>query len=366
MKFKLLALAVPALLAANVANADIEFWNQDGNVVSMYGRVTAENIISKQGNGNGDNSSGRIGFFGVSQLTDSLAGYGRAEFQTNANDDSHEVRYAYAGFDYGSLGTLDYGKNDGVTKMITSYTDVLPEFGGDSNDMSLLGQREKSVVTYRNQGFYGLVDGLNIALQYADKSGSADGKDKLEGNKSRFGAAVEYAILNSGFTIGGTYAVSSKEDNGTAAPEGNESYRAQSWVAAGKFEQGNLYVAMLFNYSKNVKAGVQVDDNGNGSFNEKGVITKSIKGYEMVVAYGVDLEVGKVTPSIAYIQDKAKHYGTEDSQYLAKYVNLGLQYDFNKNFSAFVDYKINRLSESDVGNDVYTKDSVALGLVYQF
>lgn len=390
MKRTLLALAVPALLAANAANADIEFWNQNGNIVSMYGRVIGENIISKQGNGNGDDSNGRIGFTGLTQISNYLAGYGRAEFQTNAGSNDHELRYAFAGLDFGTYGTFDYGRNDGVSKMVTSFTDVLPEFGGDAGDMVLLGDRENAVATYRNQGFYGLVDGLNFALQYADRASyDYDDEDEITSNdtgahkqnrgaRSAFGISADYAILNSGFTVGGSYALTSKASdekilNGLDK-DSDESRRGQSWVAGGKYEYQNLYVAAIYNYSKNVIAtpeiGVGADDSTNGTNIANylgGSVAKNVKGYEMVVAYGLDLDVGRVTPSVAYIQDKAKYYNDKDDKSinLSKYVNLGLQYDFNKNFSAFVDYKINLLKSDDVG-DVYSKDSVALALIYQF
>ena len=50
---------------------------------------------------------------------------------------------------------------------------------------------------------------------------------------------------------------------------------------------------------------------------------------------------------------------------LVKYIDVAATYYFNKNMSAFVDYKINQLSDDNklaLNND----DVVALGLVYQF
>lgn len=51
---------------------------------------------------------------------------------------------------------------------IEGWTDMLPEFGGDSYtkaDNYMTG-RANGVATYRNTDFFGLVDGLNFALQY--------------------------------------------------------------------------------------------------------------------------------------------------------------------------------------------------------
>lgn len=51
------------------------------------------------------------------------------------------------------------------------YTDMLPEFGGDTaySDDFFVG-RVGGVATYRNSNFFGLVDGLNFAVQYLGKT----------------------------------------------------------------------------------------------------------------------------------------------------------------------------------------------------
>lgn len=58
-----------------------------------------------------------------------------------------------------------------------------------------------------------------------------------------------------------------------------------------------------------------------------------------------------------------------DNQDLVKYVSIGANYYFNKNFSTYVDYKINLLDGDDefyeaVG--ISTDDVVGIGMVYQF
>ena len=55
-------------------------------------------------------------------------------------------------------------------------------------------------------------------------------------------------------------------------------------------------------------------------------------------------------------------------QDLMKYVDVGATYYFNKNMSAFVDYKINLIDEDDVTKRlaIMTDDVVAVGMTYQF
>ena len=145
MKRNLLAVAIPALLVAAGANASIEVWNKDGNKVDFYGRVKAANNITDRGQkGEGDDTSARLGMSGQTQITDSVTGYGRWEYEAKAGKNSdNEVRYAFAGLNFGDLGSFDYGRNDGVLKAITAYTDVLPQFGGDAanNDWNVLSAR---------------------------------------------------------------------------------------------------------------------------------------------------------------------------------------------------------------------------------
>ncbi|WP_392558344.1 porin [Orbus mooreae] len=352
MKRNLLAIAIPALLVAGAANASIEVWNKDGNKLSVNGRVYALNYIGDKGNTNdkdGDHTTARIGFTGETQVTDLLSGYGRFEWETNTGKDAkNEARYAFAGLNFGQYGSFDYGRNDGVLKTIGAYTDVLPEFGGDTGSYYVLTARQNAVATYRNTGFFGLVDGLNFALQYADSGESWTGNQNNEKTwdyKEAYGLNTEYAILDTGLTAGAGYATTSKA--------GPDSKRYNTYTFGLKYDANDLYLAANYFHQKH-------DEN-------------KVKGFEVVAQYGFDFEVGRLTPSLGYVQHKTDG----DNGYLAKYVEVGMQYDFNKNLTAIVDYKINLLDSDDAGALVNngtayvshkgnTKDTVALGLIYQF
>ena len=43
-----------------------------------------------------------------------------------------KTRLAFAGLKFGDYGSIDYGRNYGVAYDIGAWTDVLPEFGGDT------------------------------------------------------------------------------------------------------------------------------------------------------------------------------------------------------------------------------------------
>ena len=380
MKRNLLAIAIPALLVAAGANASIEVWNKDGNKVDFYGRVKAANNITDRGQKDeGDDTSARLGMSGQTQITDSLVGYGRWEYEAKAGKNSdNEVRYAFAGLNFGDLGSFDYGRNDGVLKAITAYTDVLPQFGGDAanNNWNVLSSRTKAVATYRNNNFFGLSDDISFALQYADNGDNSTTVDGIKGNsREAYGANVQWRIFDTGLTAGAGYAQSTVSDT-----------RHNTWAAGLKYENYDLYLGANYFQSKVKRATTVVWNNGVERDRDL-----KLRGFELVAQYGIDLEVGRLTPSLAYVQHKykvdSKHFtkhkvhdyvGGENSP-LAKYVSLGATYDLNKNFSTIVEYKFNLLDRKDVGaalntttqrgkheNKPGTKDVLGVGLIYQF
>jgi predicted porin len=383
MKRNLLAIAIPALLVAASANASIEVWNKDGNKVDFYGRVKAANNITDRGQkGEGDDTSARLGMSGQTQITDSVTGYGRWEYEAKAGKNSdNEVRYAFAGLNFGDAGSFDYGRNDGVLKAITAYTDVLPQFGGDAanNDWHVLSARTKAVATYRNNNFFGLTDDISFALQYADNGDNSNDlrEDAIRGeSREAYGANIQWNIFNSGLTAGAGYAQTSNSDN-----------RQSTWAGGLKYDNYNLYLAANYFQSK-FKDVVVYGPTHRGNYK---TADGKVRGFELVAQYGIDLEVGRITPSLAYVQHKVKADGVnfveDNTRYhnsglsspVAKYVSLGATYDLNKNFSAIVEYKFNLLDRKDIGaarntehqrdrheNKPGTKDVLGVGLIYQF
>jgi Outer membrane protein (porin) len=378
MKRNLLAIAIPALLVAGAANASIEVWNKDGNKVDFYGRVKAVNHITDRAQTDeGDDTSARLGMSGQTQITDSITGYGRWEFESKTGKNSdRETRYAFAGLNFGDAGSFDYGRNDGVLKAITAYTDVLPEFGGDASNNSwyVLSKRTKAVATYRNNNFFGLTDDISFALQYADNGDATNAwaKDSINGQtKEAWGANVQWRIFDTGLTAGAGYAQSTSSDK-----------RHNTWTAGLKYDNYNLYLAANYFQGKLKNAPIKMDEHNGYAYT-----AAKTRGFELVAQYGIDLEVGRLTPSIAYVQHKLKldsfhydddHYRSESSP-MQKYVSVGATYDLNKNFSTFVEYQFNLLDHDDIGaairtakqrykkeNKPGTKDVLGIGMIYQF
>ncbi|VUT17733.1 Outer membrane protein C [Klebsiella huaxiensis] len=172
MKRKVLAILVPALLAAGAANA-AEIYNKNGNKLDFYGKMVGEHIMTHDGDNNNsdDTSYSRFGVKGETQINSELTGYGQFEYNIKADKpegaQGSATRLAFAGLKYSDYGSFDYGRNYGVVYDAAGYTDMLVEWGGDgliATD-NFMTQRTNGVATYRNNDFFGMVDGLNFALQ---------------------------------------------------------------------------------------------------------------------------------------------------------------------------------------------------------
>lgn len=246
MKVKVLSLLVPALLVAGAANA-AEIYNKDGNKLDLYGKVDGLHYFSDDDSADGDQTYMRLGFKGETQVNDQLTGYGQWEYQIQGNSGENEnnswTRVAFAGLKFADAGSFDYGRNYGVVYDVTSWTDVLPEFGGDTyGSDNFMQQRGNGFATYRNQDFFGLVDGLNFALQYQGKNGSAsgegqtnNGRDALRQNGDGYGGSLTYD-LGEGFAIGTAVTSSKRTADQNAAGYYGEGDRAETYTGGLKYD----------------------------------------------------------------------------------------------------------------------------------
>ncbi|MBW1255333.1 porin OmpC [Pantoea allii] len=366
MKLKLVAVAVTTLLAAGTTNA-AEVYNKDGNKLDLYGKVQGLHYFSDDKGEDGDQSYARLGIKGETQITDQLTGFGQWEYNMQANktesdNDQSWTRLGFAGLKYGDYGSFNYGRNYGVVYDVTSWTDVLPEFGGDTyGSDNFMQQRANGLATYRNTDFFGQVDGLNFALQYQGRNGgnngegaTNNGRNAQKQNGDGYGAAVTYTFWD-GISAGLAYSHSKRtlDQNGLALGEGDN---AETYTGGLKYDANNIYLAAQFTQTYNATR------IGNGAI---GFANKA-QNFEMVAQYQFDFGL---RPTLAYLQSKGKDIeGNFGDQDLVKYVGVGAAYYFNKNMSAIVDYKINLLDDNDFTKaaGISTDDIVAVGLVYQF
>ena len=393
MKRKVLALLLPALLAAGAANA-AEIYNKNGNKLDLYGKVDGLRYFSDDAGSDGDQTYARLGFKGETQINDMLTGYGQWEYNIQANGTEGDkgdswTRLAFAGLGFAENGTFDYGRNYGVVYDVEAWTDMLPEFGGDTytqTDVYMLG-RTNGVATSRNHGFFGLADGLNFALQYQgnnegssvgqEGSGNSENRKLAKENGDGFGMSTSYDF-DFGLSLGAAYSSSDRTNDQVARGyndgiNSRNNYaggdKADAWTIGAKYDANDIYLAAMYAETRNMT----YYGGGNGESN--GGIANKTQNFEVVAQYQFDYGL---RPSIAYLQSKGSDLGGQEVSHgnwryvdkdLVKYVDVGMTYYFNKNMSTYVDYKINLLDEDDSfyeSNGIATDDIVAVGLVYQF
>ncbi len=351
--------AVAASILMSISAQATEIYNKNSNKLDLYGKVDAKHYFSSNAKADGDTTYARLGFKGETQINNLLTGFGQWEYEFKGNKaeaqgtTGDKTRLAFAGLKFGEYGSIDYGRNYGVAYDIGSWTDVLPEFGGETwtqTDVFMTG-RTTGVATYRNNDFFGLVDGLNFAIQYQGKN---DRINENEANGDGFGFSTTYVY--EGFGIGATYAKSDRTNNQVIYGNNDlnaSGKNAEVWAAGLKYDANNIYLATTYSKTQNMTV-----------FGNNHIANKA-QNFEAVAQYQFDFGL---RPSIAYLQSKGKDLGIFGDQDLVKYVDVGATYYFNKNMSTFVDYKINLLDKNDFNKalSVNTDDIIAVGMVYQF
>ncbi|WP_320442525.1 MULTISPECIES: porin OmpF [unclassified Pantoea] len=368
MKRNILAVVIPALLAAGAANA-AEIYNKDGNKLDLYGKAVGLHYFSDDAGSDGDQTYVRFGFKGETQINDQLTGYGQWEYNVQANNsegsdaqDGNKTRLGFAGLKFGDAGSIDYGRNYGVVYDAIGWTDVLPEFGGDSGySDNFMNGRSTGLLTYRNTNFFGLVDGWNFAVQYQGKN---DRSDIRRANGDGYGLSTSYTSpIGVGFAAAysssdrtNDQAAGTVRDTDTSTNVGTgvgAGKRAENWATALKYDANNIYLAAMYGETRN---STPISSGDLSAFANKA------QNFELVAQYQFDFGL---RPSIAYVQSKGKDIEGIGDADLVKYIDVGATYYFNKNMATYVDYKINQLDDNNPLG-LATDDVVAVGLVYQF
>ncbi|RJT45041.1 porin OmpC [Rahnella woolbedingensis] len=384
MKLKALALIIPALLVAGAAHS-AEVYNKDGNKLDLYGKVDARHQFSDNTGDDGDETYIRVGFKGETQITDQLTGYGQWEYNVQANNSENNgtsgnaTRLGFAGLKFGDYGSFDYGRNYGVLYDVEAWSDMLPDFGGDSYSYTdnFMASRANGVATYRNNDFFGAVQGLSFALQY---QGANDGSNNTEDtnfnanegtnnhrdvrhqNGDGFGLSTAYDF-GMGLTLGAAFTSSDRTNeqvNHTTA--GGD--RANAWTVGAKYDANNIYLATMYSETTNMTP-----------YGDGDTVANKTHNFEVTAQYQFDFGL---RPEVSYLQSRGKSLnantgrtapGNDDTQDLVNYISVGSYYYFNKNMSAYAEYKINLLDKHDdfyENNGISTDDVVGVGMVYQF
>ncbi|WP_315851118.1 porin [Yersinia aldovae] len=286
-----------------------EIYNSDGNKLDLYGRFDAMHWFSSDNGIDGDQSYLRFGFKGETQINTQLSGYGQWEYQANLNrpeseDNKNFTRVGFAGLKLQDYGSIDYGRNYGVLYDIAAWTDVMPEFGGNTYGAdNFMFQRSNGLLTYRNNDFFGVNDDLKFAIQYINSNGGPsetnNGRGVLAQNGDGYGISIDYDI-GADISISGAFfnVKRTDEQNGSINKDiiGRGS-NAEAYSVGLKYDDNSYYAAIIYTQAYNA---TRFGRNDSAVY---GFADKS-QNIEAVIQYGFD---SGFRPSIGYQQSR----GTE-------------------------------------------------------
>jgi len=352
-----------------------EIYNRDGNRLDLSGLISGLRYLSDNKSDDGDQSYMRFGFRGETQISPLLSGYGQWQTQVDMNQPessgaSMYTRLGFAGIKMGEYGSLDYGRNVGVLYDALSLTDMQPEFDAQTyNTDQFMFRRGNSLATYRNSNFFGLVDGLNLTLQYQAKNdggGEPGSRNALRQNGDGYGMSVAWEFAGD-FKAVGAFTQSRRTGAQNDAGSGimGQGSRAEAYSGAVKYEAHGLYLAAMYTRAYNASRFGSASGSGAYGYANQSDIVELFAQYQ--------LDAGLV-PFIAYNQARASNLGraasgqTFGNQDLVRFVDFGASWLFSRNMQTYVDYKLNLIDSSDFSQaaGVSTDDVLAVGLVYQF
>lgn len=333
-------------------------YNKDGNKLDLYGKVDARHVFSDNIAEDGDNSYARLGFKGETQINDQLTGYGQWEynFQLNHSEGGSDAqtgnatRLGFAGLKMVDFGSLDYGRSFGVLYTASAYTDMAPVYGSGTmttND-NFLSKRSTGLATWHSPEW----GGLKLTLQYQGKNDRATAR---LANGDGYGAGLTYNITD-GLSIAAAGMKAKRTLTQQADGQGDD---ATAWVTSAKYDASQIYLAAMYGEASDITPYGQLAQVADKTHN-----VEAIAQYQFL--NGLRPSVGFVTQRGENLQGAGNFAG--GSQTMQKYIAVGTYYYFNKNMLTYVDYRINLLKENDFtrATGISTKDSIAMGLTYQF
>ncbi|ORM62153.1 porin OmpC [Pantoea rodasii] len=356
MKRSLLAAVMPLLLGLSSAQA-AEIYNKDGNKLDLTGKINVSHLFSDNDSQNGEVSSyTRLGFKGETKINDQLTGYGQWQYQYSLSNSEgsdansgNKTRLGFAGLKIAQFGSIDYGRNYGLVYDVLGYTDMLPYFGGDSGYTdAFLSGRSTGVLTWRNKDFFGLVKGWNFAAQYEGKNDRTDSTVAVRrSNGDGFALSTSYDF-DFGLSLVGAYASLDRTTTQNQAARGDGD-KAQHWATGLKYDANQIYLATIYSQTYNATPIT-------GGFANKAVNFEAVAQYQFL---------NGLRPSVGYVSSKGKDIENIGDADIIKYASVGATYYFNKNMSAYAEYRITLLKDNNPLG-LNTDDITAVGLVYQF
>lgn len=374
MKLRCFTSLIVAIFIISTAGA-VEVYNKGGNTLNAFGNFVGGQYFSKNNIYNGSHSFMRFGLVGETRISDKVFGFGKWEHEfflqnvesgVGLQEHGHSV-LGYAGVKFGDFGSIDYGRNYGLLHDVLVWTDLASAFGEDlSIADNFLSGRASNVITYRNNNFFGLLDGFDFAVQYQSKNyiNKSIGRTLKNANGDGYGVSASYSLSN-GIAASAAYVNSKRtSEQRNLDPSADNNDIAEAYSVGLKYDAHGIYVAATYGETYNMTpfgnfSHALSPDNIYG-FAHKAQNVEAIARYKFNCGF---------IPSISYLHSRASDSGSNGyGNYLKKCVTIGTGYAFNKNVFTTVDYRLNLLNKSDFTTvaQIYIDDVIAVGISYLF
>ncbi|MDO6524733.1 porin [Motilimonas sp. 1_MG-2023] len=330
MKKTLLTSAILAALASGSVSA-AEVYKDETHKVDVYGKIQGMYYDSKDKGEEGDQSYFRLGVKAKSAITESAYAFGRFEVEYAANtSDDLDVRLGYAGLGDKQFGALSYGRQYGAYTLVSDFTDVLYEFGGDASgtgtDHFGTGKAD-SLLKYSVE-----FGGATFEANYQLDNTKEEKESGINDTATSYGLSATYGF-DFGVNIGAAY------NNGERLTVGAGD--AEMTAIAINYDANGVYAALLYSFGENWgKSATTINNTDFTAF-------EAALGYDFANGFGVLAGYNKQEAEAGNVSTDTVDYYT-----------LGARYQYNKQFQVGVEYKADQIK----GNE----DVVALAAVYKF
>lgn len=371
IKRNILAIVIPALLIGMAEAAEI--FNKDGNKLDLYGSVNVRRFFLENDRVfGGDSSYINLGINGNTQISDNIVGFGRFEFSEKTGDlDSKNYtknNLSYIGLKFDDFGSFDYGYNYGLLHDIKNWTDFSPLYKSSyvTQVDNYLSSNAKNSLTYRNEDFFGLFDGLNFAIQYQENKDDlkTDDASSVKNDVDGFGVSANYDT-GFGLKLGGAYS-KFVNINKEEVKEETDNKNPEGWDVGVKYDSNNFYLAAMYGETYNLSKFSKFDSKENDKVSVYPI--SKMENFELIAQYLID-DIN-LKPSVSYVHsigEGLSDISGDKRQSLIKYVSVGAFYSLNKNLTALVDYKFNLMKNDEFisNNNLDIDNMLGFGLSYK-
>jgi len=309
MKKTLLATTILATLVSATAGA-ATVYDADGTKFSIGGRAEARGKMGEEVAGTMEDATrARLNFSGETQISDSLTGFGFAEYQINDadTDDGTAItnRYIYVGLGT-QYGDFSYGKQVTANVQITGFSDIAEYHSGINQLIDAAADHQD---TFLYSGTF--ADALTLQANYQAVS---------EDDSDAYGLSAVYAF-DFGLDLGASFAA---QDAGTSSEE------EQQATFAAAYTVDSLYVAA--SYATGEQSG-----------------EKDFDSLEIAVKYQFSDQF--------YLLGMYGNTEVDDADTVDQFA-LEANYRFNSSLNTYVSYKLSELDSDG--------DEVVIGAKYKF